>query len=184
MYKLRAGHTQVAERMSSEDAWLTGECNIRVFETVNQYQFTRGVSIYCVNSTITQSLLQSRRDRRRFARIFFKMVLGNANRPHLPKALVFCMHVDGSHYITLLLIVASKKLDVYNSLKTGSKTLAMIEEFAAALYLNAGAVRHRWMSQQIETPLRHCAIYQMGCSIGAVHGILPTVSDCECVVQV
>ncbi len=57
------------------------------------------------------------------------------------------MQFDGSHYITLVLNAASRKLDVYNSLKTGSKTLAMIEEFAAALYLNAGSVRHRWMSQ-------------------------------------
>lgn len=173
------GHTQVAELMSSNDAWLTGECITRCCERVNQYQFKRGVSIYCVNSINTESLLASRRDRGRFARILFNMVLGNANRPHFPKALVFCMHADRSHFITLVLIAALQQMNVYDSLITSSNTLAMIQEFAAALYLKAEAVIPRWMSPQTESPARHCAIHQMGCAIGAVHGILPHVSDSE-----
>jgi hypothetical protein len=157
----------------------------RIYEVVNRYQLDRGSPILCVDSAITHQLLQSIGDPGKFARILFNCVLGGDGRTHYPRALVFCMHVDGSHYLTLLLVPAAKSLLVFDSLGTGAATKTLIAKLAVAFKLRPdGSVQPRKTVQQRETPRSHCAVHQIFIAIGACHRILPIyVSDSQSIVS-
>ena len=137
-----------------------------------------------MDSAITHQLLQNIGDPGKFARILFNCVLGGDGRTHYPRALVFCMHVDGSHYLTLVLVPAAKSLLVFDSLGTGASTKESIAKLAVAFKLRSDGVQHRKTVQQKENPRKHCAVHQIFIAIGACHRILPIlVSDSQSIVS-
>ena len=141
--------------------------------------------IYCVDSIITHLLLQHVDDPRKFAKFFFNCVLGENDRTHYPRALVFCMHVDLSHYLTLVLVPAAKSLLAFDSLTTSPATKALIAKLKVAFKLPPdGSVQHRRTVQQQEDPRTQCAVHQIFIGIGACHRILPLfVSDSQSIVS-
>ena len=165
---------QVARILASGDNWLNDHAVRRIYEVVNRYQLGRGVPIYCVDSVITHLLLTSVDDPRKFARILFNSILGGDDRTHFPWALALCMHVDLSHYLTLVLVPVVKNLLVFDSLRTSGPTKALIARLAVAFKLPAGtSVQHHLTVQQREDPRVHCAVHQIFIAIGACHQILP-----------
>ena len=176
---------QVARILASAEEWFNDHAVRRIYEVVNRYQLDRGSPIYCVDSAITHQLLQNIGDPGKFARILFNCVLGGDGRTHYPRALVLCMHVDGSHYLTLVLVPVVKILLVFDSLGTGAPTKTSIAKLAVAFKLRPdGSVHHRKTVQQKETPRSHCAVHQIFIAIGACHRILPIfVSDSQSIVS-
>lgn len=167
---------QVRDLLSAHSSWLSDTCITRIFEVVNKYQIERGASLYCVPSLLTSSLFlaASSDNSGRFARILFQSIVGERGRVSFPRALVLAMHVDKTHYITLLLLAALRKIYVYDSLTTSVQTKRAIQKLASAFHIEN--IKYRPTVQQSERPCKHCGVFVLGFSIGMCFDVEP-VSD-------
>ena len=160
--------------LCSPTGYLSSGCIARVVQLMNQEQFERGASIYCVDSVRTWALSEKsgRRNAQAFAAYLVDRVLG-LNHAVFPTALVFSLHLPCKHFITLLLQVLRRELLVYDSLNTSETTKRTVAKLARAFGLSPRNVYHREMVQQSERPPSRCGLFSLATMNGLRHNIFP-----------
>jgi hypothetical protein len=169
VYLFWPAQTQILLR--SRMRWLNGDSLAKMFLAMNKDQMERGLPVHCVDSHVTSYLLRVRADPNAFAKKLISIVLGQ-NPDLFPNALVFAMHAEECHFLTLLLHALERKLYVFDSLISSSATWVIIKELATALRLNPEEdVIRGTMTMQDESV--HCLPYVVGAANGLRQSCTP-----------
>ncbi len=145
---------------------------------INRVQLARKSKIFCLTDAVCINLLDPECDDAEFAAKLFRSFLG-FNFALWPKAVVMTMHLDDTHFCTLLLIATVRKLYVFDSLTTSESSRKKIGLLAKRLRITVSNVEYCPMVMQKEDPYVLCMDFSLGVTNAVRQGIVPKPVSCS-----